>query len=388
METKVDCACPWDARLPLPPASPSRLPPPPAPTEAVDAERRDVLERLEQCEVPQAQLYRLNTECRMRMEEVRELQKASSGPRRPPPPRPAIHWPIPRLASLQALSDAHTYLFEERERLLKLQADNDQLKLQEVEDRTRIKQLLALTRPVEQQVRYGQENGPQAAVIFPRGRSPSRRTGGTGASGSSSGADGERMLRTVYLPTAQAETLALKCEALQAQLAEQKRFGVERIQALVEDRALREREAASQAAATAQHMTELTERLKGVEEALRRTTMDYITARQQRDAAQAEVAVAQEQLRTQQAAATAQQEAAARQAADDMARLRQTVERSSSKAVGVSGPFAVALAAADCARQGCATLNAPWLRTPHCRSSGSSCRKRQMRCSSWKQCMA
>lgn len=40
-----------------------------------------------------------------------------------------IHQFTPVLAA-QALSDAHTYLFEERERLLALQAENDALRLQ------------------------------------------------------------------------------------------------------------------------------------------------------------------------------------------------------------------------------------------------------------------
>ena len=55
---------------------------------------------------------------------------------------------------LQALSDAHTYLFEERERLLQLQATHDDLKLQEVEDRRRIQHLLALHSPMEQEITY------------------------------------------------------------------------------------------------------------------------------------------------------------------------------------------------------------------------------------------
>ena len=50
------------------------------------------------------ELHRLEWEARQRGDEVRELQKA--------------------------LSDAHTYLFEERERLLVLQAENDELRLQ------------------------------------------------------------------------------------------------------------------------------------------------------------------------------------------------------------------------------------------------------------------
>jgi hypothetical protein len=43
------------------------------------------------------------------------------------------------VADLQrALSDSHVYLWEERERVQKLQAENNELKIQEVEDRRRI----------------------------------------------------------------------------------------------------------------------------------------------------------------------------------------------------------------------------------------------------------
>eukprot|EP00887_Chlorella_sp_A99_P000203 scaffold13.g203.t1 len=287
-----------------------------ATTNAVEAERRNLLVRLEQCQVPQAELYRLATENRLRMEEVRELQKA--------------------------LSDAHTFLFEERERLLKLQAENDQHKLQEMEDRKRIKQLLSLTRPTEQTVRYsgarlpGQENGPQTTGVFPHGRSPGRQSGAGGAGSLGPppcGPSGGAVLRTVYLPTAQTETLALKCEALQAQLAEQKRFAGERIQALVEDRALREREASDQTAALTAALESATERLRGSEEAVRRTTKDYIIARQQRDAAQAEAAAVRGQLAAERTAAAQAAKAAAAQAADDLARLQAAVERHSSEAV-------------------------------------------------------
>lgn len=85
-----------------------------------------------------------------------------------------------QIAELQkALSDANVYLYDEREQVrhnsvfhthtmqpiqprthtltacqvLKLQAENDQLKIQELEDRRRIQHLLALTQPVTQEVR-------------------------------------------------------------------------------------------------------------------------------------------------------------------------------------------------------------------------------------------
>lgn len=185
-----------------------------------------------------------------------------------------------------------------------------ELRLQECEDRARIKQLLSLTRPVEQRVVYARggaaENGPHTTTVLPRGgaasncssgsRSP-RRGGGPGRSQQQAGATPggppppapppQRVLRTVYLPTAQAEAADLKCEALEAQLAEQKRFAAERIAALQEDRAIRERDAAAHAAALSATADALAEKLRAAEEALRVTTKDYILAKQQRDAAEA-----------------------------------------------------------------------------------------------------
>lgn len=71
-------------------------PPLPTPPAAFDEERRDLLARLEACAgPPPSEHYKLAAESRQRAAEVRDLQKA--------------------------LSDAHTYLFEERERLLSLQ---------------------------------------------------------------------------------------------------------------------------------------------------------------------------------------------------------------------------------------------------------------------------
>jgi len=61
-----------------------------------------------------------------------------------------------QLLVAQALSDAQQFLFEERQRLLLLQAENDELKLQEIQDRQRIQQLLAMTQPLEQTITFKQ----------------------------------------------------------------------------------------------------------------------------------------------------------------------------------------------------------------------------------------
>ena len=63
---------------------------------------------------------------------------------------------------------------------------------------------------------YQQENMTHSSVILP----PQQRSKSPGAKGREAG---ERILRTVYLPSPQTEPLSLKCEALQAQLQEQVR---------------------------------------------------------------------------------------------------------------------------------------------------------------------
>ena len=118
---------------------------------------------------------------------------------------------------MQALSDAHTYLFEERDRLLKLQSENDELRLQEVEDRKRIRHLLAMHGPMEQEITYNRDGKPNTVTVYPRRGQENNAKRGNQADAS------ERVMRTVYLPAANADNLMLKVESLQAQLNEQVR---------------------------------------------------------------------------------------------------------------------------------------------------------------------
>jgi coiled-coil domain-containing protein 77 len=147
---------------------------------------------------------------------------------------------------LQALSDAQQFLFEERQRLLLLQAENDELKLQEIQDRQRIQQLLALTQPVEQTVTYRQGGPPSSITAYPkpaagsgsaaaagRAGSPSKAAGRLGSkeqqhgsAAAGAGGVGGRVLRTVVLPAVDSDFLLLKIESLQAQLNEQVRATV------------------------------------------------------------------------------------------------------------------------------------------------------------------
>ena len=67
----------------------------------------------------------------------------------------------------KAVGDCKLYLYDEREQVLKLQAENDNLKAQEVEDRRRIQQLLSLTEPANHEVR---QRGPAAVLLRAAGK--------------------------------------------------------------------------------------------------------------------------------------------------------------------------------------------------------------------------
>ena len=78
-------------------------------------------------------------EMRQREEEIKELQKA--------------------------LSDMQVYLFQEREHVLRLYAENDRLKIREVEDRKRIQHLLTLTHPSGGEITYFRKKSQKPVVV-------------------------------------------------------------------------------------------------------------------------------------------------------------------------------------------------------------------------------
>lgn len=155
-----------------------------------------MLQKIDALAVDQKELHRLEWENKQRTGEIWQLQQV--------PP----HLNFQQRLFQQSLSGANNALFEERERLLKLQAENDDLKLKEAEDRKKIQYLISLTHPREQEITYLRNTKPDAVEI---------RSGQQGRGDMHKGG----LLRTVYLPTANADALILKVESLQTQLNEQ-----------------------------------------------------------------------------------------------------------------------------------------------------------------------
>jgi hypothetical protein len=113
-----------------------------SPADDFESERADLLRRISSCSASASESHSLRCAAQKRAEEVRELQ--------------------------QALSAAHVHLFEERDRLLRLQAENDEFRLQEAEDRRRIQHLMSLTNPVDQEITLNRGAEPTSGILYTR----------------------------------------------------------------------------------------------------------------------------------------------------------------------------------------------------------------------------
>ena len=102
-----------------------------------ERERDELIQRVDAVGIRRSELHQAEWELKKRTDEVTDLQKA--------------------------LSDAHAYLFEERERLLKIQTENDELKLQEAEDRHRIQHLLGLLNPGVEGISFSKGSSARAS---------------------------------------------------------------------------------------------------------------------------------------------------------------------------------------------------------------------------------
>jgi coiled-coil domain-containing protein 77 len=227
-----------------------------------EKEREELIARIDAVGVRRAELHQSEWELKKRTMEVSELQKA--------------------------LSDAHAYLFEERDRLMTMQAENDDLKLKEVEDRKRIENLLKAMDPTKSDITLSRDpppvppqamSGPLKGVregskdsefrmrdLKKKFVLPSKKNKGGG--------------KTVYMPGDEdGESSKLKIQQLETMIVEQRKFANERIATLLEDRRIRDADEALIREAADKKVVELEDRLKRTEELLQQSTKDYILLR-------------------------------------------------------------------------------------------------------------
>ncbi|XP_043564839.1 coiled-coil domain-containing protein 77 isoform X2 [Chiloscyllium plagiosum] len=218
-----------------------------------DEEHEALLKRLESYKATYEEQHKLQWEMRQREEEIEELQKA--------------------------LSDMQVYLFQEREHALRLYAENDRLKIRELEDRKKMQHLLALVGPEAETVTYFHREPPHKVTVPQR----TVQHGHTEVTSSKKGLKKvpSKVTRAVS-PTIpdnyqrDNQTLLLQVEALQSQLQEQTQLAKEQTDALLEDRRIRMEEAHVQHERDKDKIKSLAEKLHKTQNLLYESTKDFL----------------------------------------------------------------------------------------------------------------
>ncbi|XP_060101746.1 coiled-coil domain-containing protein 77 [Heteronotia binoei] len=223
-----------------------------------DEEHEELVKRLEKYKATYDEQHKLQWEMRQREEEIAELQKA--------------------------LSDMQVYLFQEREHVLRLYAENDRLKIRELEDRKKIQHLLALMGTDNGEITYFHKEPPHKVTIpqrLTKSRDSYERNGnstlktGIKSSASKPTAKGGKS-ESAERCQRDNQTLLLQVEALQAQLEEQARLAKEQLEALLEDRRIRIEEAQVQHQRDQDKIKDLTEKYNKAQSLLYESTRDFL----------------------------------------------------------------------------------------------------------------
>ncbi|XP_039616601.1 coiled-coil domain-containing protein 77 [Polypterus senegalus] len=223
-----------------------------------DSEHEDMLRVLDTYKATYEEQHKLQWELRQREGEIAELQKA--------------------------LSDMQVYLFQEREHALRLYAENDRLKIREIEDRKKIQHLLLLVGPDIEEITYFHKEPPHKVTIpqkkalhsdtskhaeFRSARSALRKSTSKTVTGSENLVTPERYVKDN-------QTLLLQVEALQAQMEEQTKLAKEQVESLLEDRRIRMEETQVQQQRDQEKIATLTEKLHRTQTLLYDSTKDYL----------------------------------------------------------------------------------------------------------------
>ncbi|CAK72449.1 unnamed protein product (macronuclear) [Paramecium tetraurelia] len=155
-----------------------------------EKERFEWLTKLEEIKIQYEDKHQQEWELLKRKQEIKELQ--------------------------QTVGEAKLMLFEERQARLKLQKENDALKVRELEDKKKIAELMAMIEPIEEQVVLSKDLRPEVTTKY---------TGDTLAVREKQGNvkmhninQGRSILKTVYMPNEQLNAYQLENENLKKQV--------------------------------------------------------------------------------------------------------------------------------------------------------------------------
>ena len=217
-----------------------------------DGEYEKLLKKLEKYKCTYEHVHKSEWEIRQREEEIAELQKA--------------------------LSDMQVFLFQEREHVLRLYAENDRLKIKELEDRKRIQHLLSISQPVNSETTYFFQDKPASVVIQQhRKKTTAAQVAGRGPGGHKTPqTNSDRARDTECCNHEDHESLLLTVEGLKAQLEEQTRLCKEQVDALLEDRRVRLEEYQALQDRDTERIKALDQQLHKTQRLLYDSTKDYL----------------------------------------------------------------------------------------------------------------
>ena len=188
------------------------------------------------------------------------------------------------------------FLFQEREHVLRLYAENDRLKIRELEDRKKIQHLLSLSQPVLSETTYFHKEPPAKVIVHQHQRKKQAQPqcprdptiGGRGPGGhkhiyplaereiESKGKTAQKQSKEEEEDGVSSESLALTVSALKAQLEEQTRLCKEQVEGLLADRSTRNTEAEAREQRDSDHIKALMERLRKAQDLLYSSTKDFL----------------------------------------------------------------------------------------------------------------
>ncbi|XP_067936463.1 coiled-coil domain-containing protein 77-like [Watersipora subatra] len=222
-----------------------------------ESEQESLMKRLDAYSQSHEEEHRLECETRQRNEEIAELQKS--------------------------LSDMQIFLFKEREQILQLYAENDSFKALDMENKRTIQQLLALKGcSGDSEVSYFFKQPPEQPIIVDK--TSHRKSRGSRLAGlSCERVASNRSIKWKELQKPDQVTLQLQIEALQSQLADQERWGKEFLEALEEDKKIKQEEEETRRQRDAEKLKVISEKLHKTQDLLYESTQSMLKCRNEWD---------------------------------------------------------------------------------------------------------
>ena len=181
------------------------------------------------------------------------------------------------------------FLFQEREQVLKLYAENDRLKIQELQDRKKINRLLSLAGVNENEVTYFIKEPPGKLIINQKHASSASASSSSKTHGNANEHVTHRNdSNETYAYSSSSssnkyprdyESLLLQINALETQIQEQTKLSKEQNDALLEDRRTRMEEYETQRLKDAMCIKQLREKLLQTQNLLHESTKDFLDSK-------------------------------------------------------------------------------------------------------------